>query len=105
MKEGTDRQCRADVSTYPAADQTVMPAKSPDATRPLLTPARMLPFQPPVCSLVRRRGHLQVRVASGEGGAWRLSFLPWEGPGLVRMQVEVQDVYNAAGSVREKRMS
>ncbi|KAE9045589.1 hypothetical protein PF010_g33240, partial [Phytophthora fragariae] len=25
-------------------------------------------------------------VASGEGGAWRLSFLPWEGPVLVRMQ-------------------
>ncbi|KAE9158363.1 hypothetical protein PF002_g33123, partial [Phytophthora fragariae] len=40
----------------------------------------------------------QVRVASGEGGAWRLSFLPWEGPVLVRMQVEMQDVYNAAGS-------
>ncbi|KAE9185977.1 hypothetical protein PF002_g26012 [Phytophthora fragariae] len=28
----------------------------------------------------------QAGVASGEGGAWRLSFLPWEGPVLVRMQ-------------------
>ncbi|KAE9024174.1 hypothetical protein PR003_g13439 [Phytophthora rubi] len=48
---------------------------------------------------------VQVSVASGEGGAWRLSFLPWEGPVLVRMQVEMQDVYNAAGSVRDERMS
>ncbi|KAE9266410.1 hypothetical protein PF001_g30490 [Phytophthora fragariae] len=48
---------------------------------------------------------LQARVASGEAGAWRLSFLPWEGPVLVRMQVEMQDVYNAAGSVRYERMS
>ncbi|KAE9130149.1 hypothetical protein PF005_g30715 [Phytophthora fragariae] len=40
-----------------------------------------------------------------EGGAWRLSFLPWEGPVLVRMQVEMQDIYNAAGSVRDERMS
>ncbi|KAE9285753.1 hypothetical protein PR003_g26494 [Phytophthora rubi] len=48
---------------------------------------------------------VQVRVASGEGGAWRLSLLPWEGPVLVRMQVEMQDVYNAAGSVRDERMS
>ncbi|KAE9069985.1 hypothetical protein PF010_g26460, partial [Phytophthora fragariae] len=23
-------------------------------------------------------------VASGEGGAWRLSFLPWEGPGRLQ---------------------
>ncbi|KAE9105534.1 hypothetical protein PF007_g13672 [Phytophthora fragariae] len=49
--------------------------------------------------------NVQVSVASGEGGAWRLSFLPWEGPVLVRMQVEMQDVYNAAGSVRDERMS
>ncbi|KAE8957673.1 hypothetical protein PR001_g31291 [Phytophthora rubi] len=48
---------------------------------------------------------LQARVASGEGGAWRLSFLPCEGPVLVRMQVQMQDVYNAAGSVRDERMS
>ncbi|KAE9156487.1 hypothetical protein PF005_g33192 [Phytophthora fragariae] len=68
MKEGTDRQRRVAVSTYPAADQTMMPVTSPDATRLLLTPARMLRFQSPVCSLVRRRAH---RKSSSNG--WRRS--------------------------------
>ncbi|KAE9011709.1 hypothetical protein PR002_g14996 [Phytophthora rubi] len=52
-----------------------------------------------------RQHHDMSSSSAGRQAAYAAYSCPWEGPVFVRMQVEMQDDYNATGSVRDERMS